>query len=125
MCCGRAATHITRRLQGDECPWQRELPPHEQGSRCRPSEFRGTAGAAPHEITPGGARCRPAGSKPVMADGTDADFNPQTESDAPLAPDAAASADTGAEAIAEAEVDAVRESVEVTEEGADAPATDD
>ncbi|MDY0909615.1 Rne/Rng family ribonuclease [Microbacterium sp. CFBP9034] len=61
-----------------------------------------------------------------MADGTDADFNPQTESDAPLAPDAAtASAGTDTEAIAAAEVDAVRESVEVTEEGADAPATDD
>jgi hypothetical protein len=24
---GRAVTIITRRLQGDECPWQREHPP--------------------------------------------------------------------------------------------------
>src|SRR5688572_29060339 len=115
MCCGRAATHITRRLQGDECPWQREIPPHEPGSRCRPSEFRGTAGAAPHEITPGGARCRPAGSKPVMADGTDSELNHHADSDAALAPDAAPEAQDAPSpepTIADAEVEAVRESVE-------------
>ena len=33
----RTAHH--RRLQGDECPWQHEFPPHEPGSSCRPSEF--------------------------------------------------------------------------------------
>lgn len=54
-----------------------------------------------------------------MADGTDEDFTPQTGSDAPLAPDAAA-ADAAA-----IETDAVIEAVEVYEEGAPAPAVTD
>lgn len=51
-----------------------------------------------------------------MADGTDEEFTPQTGSDAPLTP--------GDDAAA-AETEAVIESVEVYEEGAPAPATDD
>ena len=51
-----------------------------------------------------------------MADGTDADLNPQNESDAPLAPDAADTAATDAandaSDLAEAETEAVIEAVE-------------
>ncbi|MFB8146982.1 Rne/Rng family ribonuclease [Microbacterium sp. NPDC056003] len=64
-----------------------------------------------------------------MADGTDADLNPQNESDAALAPDAADTAATDAASdptdLAEAEAEAVIEAVEVLEEGGAAPVTDD
>lgn len=56
-----------------------------------------------------------------MADGKDEDFNPRTESDASLTPDAAVPAET----VAEAETEAVIEAVEVYEEGAPAPVTTD
>ncbi|MBD8024574.1 Rne/Rng family ribonuclease [Microbacterium gallinarum] len=64
-----------------------------------------------------------------MADGTDADLNPQNESDAPLAPGAADTAVTDAADdaldLAEAETEAVIEAVEVLEEGGAAPVVDE
>ena len=65
-----------------------------------------------------------------MADGTDAEFDPRDESEAPLAADAApaAAADDAPDAtsdLAEAETDAVIESIEVTDEGAPAPVAEE